>query len=118
MSIRALLGSGFEVSGASGIRVRSFGRFWDPSGKRKKLVFERRPKPLHFCLTSFFTFAISGRISAESTCASFWDSGSKFWVLLGFGFESLVRVREFGRFWDQGSRFWALLGSRFEVLGA
>ena len=32
-------------------------------------IFGRRPKRLHFCLTSFFTFAISGRISAESTCA-------------------------------------------------
>ena len=34
----ALLGSGFEVSGVSGVRVRGFGRSWD---KRKNLVAER-----------------------------------------------------------------------------
>ena len=115
---RALLGSRFEVLGASGIRVRGFGRSWDQGsrfrallgGRRKKFVFPgsvlvgRCPKPLHFCLTSFFTFAISGRISSESTCARFWDSGSKFCALLGFGFEGLgvsgIRVRDFKCFWD------------------
>ena len=65
----ALLGSGFEVSGVSGVKVRGFGRSWD---KRKNLVLGRRPKPLHFCLTFIVTFAISGRISAESTFDRFW----------------------------------------------
>ena len=54
---------------------------------REKLVFGRRQKPLHFCLTFIDTFAISGRISAESTFGRFWDQGSRFRVFLGSGFE-------------------------------
>ena len=116
-------GSQVPQLGASGIRVRGFGRFWDQGSRFRALLgsgFEvsgasgRKTQKIRFSRFSA-CWALSKTIAfLFNFFLYFCDFGADLVrehlrSLLGFGFEVLrasgIRVRRFGRFWDQSSRF-------------